>query len=102
MSKKENNIHTTDRFRGWTVTMLYFALGLFSLVLTIGLLKAWDHIDTPAALIILAGISSGFCFRSGFRFYKVMRANVGIPRLHLTPFLLIVITLLAARLAFAG
>ena len=101
-----NSSNQIDRFRGWAVTCLYCALGLFSILIALAVLRLWPHIQGYFALksctFIASLLAIASCTNSCLHFAKVMKAKVGIPRLHIPPFLLVMIMLALAGKLFAS
>lgn len=100
--------HQLERFRGWSLTALYFALALWAVVFCFATVKFWDLLVEQAggtvlvALLLMAAAAATFLTsaRAGDRFLRAMRAKGGLPRVDLIPFLLIAVTIVIAGRAF--
>lgn len=97
-----------ERFRGWTLTALYFALALWAIVFCLATYHFWPFLLEQAAgsqwqamsLAILSVATFLLSARAGHRFFFAMRARARLPRVDLLPFLAIAATIAVAGRAF--
>lgn len=97
-----------ERFRGWTLTALYFALALWAIVFCLATYHFWPFLLEQAAgsqwqamsLAILSIATFLLSARAGHRFFFTMRAQARPPRVDLLPFLAIAATIAVAGRAF--
>ncbi len=97
-----------ERFRGWTLTALYFALALWAIVFCLATYHFWPHLMEqsggtlvqPIGLAVLSAGSFLLSARAGHRFLGYMRAYQKLPRVDLLPFLAVAATIVVAGRAF--
>lgn len=103
-----NRHHELERFRGWTLTALYFALALWAIVFCFATYHFWPFLLEqsgggrwqPVSLAVLSVATFLLSARAGHRFLAVMRAHARLPRVDLLPFLAIAATIVVAGRAF--
>ncbi len=93
-----------DRFRGWSLAALYGALAGFSALLVFATYKLGQAVPEASMLVwlvVIAGsVTTGLSARTCYHFIRTLRVENRAPRLALTPFLAMAITLLAASNLF--
>lgn len=98
------------RFRGWSLTALYFSLALWALIFCYASYNFWDHLleqsggglAMPVALLTSSIMTFLASARAGHSFLKVMQTKAALPSVDLIPFLAIAVTIVVARQAFGG
>ncbi len=99
-----------ERFRGWTLTALYFAIALWAIVFCFATYHFWSFLIEQAdgsqwqavSLAVLSAITFLFSARAGHAFLHAMRSRMRLPRVDLLPFLAIAVTILIAGRAFGA
>ena len=108
MQGSPNKFEKIERFRGWALTALYFALALWAIVFCLATYHFWPllleqangRLLQPVSLALLSTGSFFLSARAGHRFFGYMRANIGLPRVDLLPFLAVAATIVVAGQAF--
>lgn len=103
-----NKFEQMERFRGWSLTALYFAIALWGIVFCFATYHFWPFLLEQAggnnfqatALAILSVTTFLLSARTGQRFLDVMRRRAPLPRVDLLPFLAIAATIVVAGRAF--
>lgn len=103
-----NKFEQLERFRGWTLTALYFALALWGIVFGLATYHFWPFLLEQSggsrfqavALAIMSIATFLLSARTGQRFLDVMRSGKPLPRVDLLPFLAIAATIAVAGRAF--
>ncbi|TNE62413.1 MAG: hypothetical protein EP335_12540 [Alphaproteobacteria bacterium] len=94
-----------DRFRGWSLAALYAALAVLAALLVFAAYRIWPatgHAELAVFAVALTGsVTVVTGLRTAWQFAKILRANVGVPRLALTPFLFITLTLVSTSYLFS-
>ncbi len=98
------------RFRGWSLTALYFALALWALIFCYATYYFWavlveqsgGGMALPSALMASSILTFLVSARAGHKFLKAMQTRAFQPSTDLLPFLAIAITIVVARQAFGG
>ena len=96
------------RFRGWSLTALYFALALWAIIFCYVTYSFWpylleqsgDSLLMPAVLLISSIMTFFVSARAGHKFLKAMRSKAFLPTVDLLPFLAIAVTIVVAGQAF--
>lgn len=97
-----------ERFRGWTLTALYFALALWAIVFCLATYHFWPllleqsggSLLQPGSLAVLSVGSFFLSARAAHKFLGYMRAHLPLPRVDLLPFLAVAATIAVAGRAF--
>ena len=97
-----------ERFRGWSMTALYFALALWAIMFCFATVRFWGLLAretdgsflVPALLFAVSAATFLTSARAGDRFLRGMRGRAPMPRTALLPFLLIAITIVIASRSF--
>ena len=108
MQESPNKFEKIERFRGWALTALYFALALWAIVFCLATYHFWPHLIEqsggnlvqPGGLAVLSAGSFLLSARAGHRFFGHMRARLRLPRVDLLPFLAVAATIVVAGRAF--
>ncbi len=98
------------RFRGWSLTALYFALALWAIIFCYATYHFWGYfleqsegaVALPSALMASSIMTFLVSARAGHKFLKVMQTKAFLPSIDLLPFLAIAVTIVIARQAFGG
>ena len=96
------------RFRGWSLTALYFALALWAIIFCYAIYNFWDYLleqsggglAMPVALLSSSIMTFLVSARAGHIFLKAMQTKATQPPVDLIPFLAIAVTIVVAGQAF--
>lgn len=102
------NFQQMERFRGWSLTALYFAIALWGIVFCFATYHFWPFLLEQSggnnfraiSLALLSVATFLLSARTGQRFLDVMRAKAPLPRVDFLPFLAIAATIVVAGRAF--
>lgn len=98
------------RFRGWSLTALYFAVALWALIFCYATYHFWTYfleqseggLAMPSALMASSILTFLVSARAGHKFLTAMQTKAVLPSVDLLPFLAIAITIVVARQAFGA
>lgn len=96
------------RFRGWSLTALYFALAIWAIIFCYVAYSFWSYLleqsDGSLIMPLVLMVSSIMTFfvsaRAGHKFLRTMQSKVVLPAVDLLPFLAIAVTIVVAGQAF--
>lgn len=95
-----------DLFRAWVLTLLYAAMVLFGVLLTFVTISLWSYLQEIrlVAIILIATsvLAAATSLKSVQTFMRVLQTEKGIPKLAVTPFFFMLISLIIASRLFAG
>lgn len=108
MPDRQKRNQQIERFRGWSLTALYFALALWAIIFCLATYHFWQFLLersggslwTPSSLAVLSIITFLLSARAGQHFLVAMRAQARLPRVDLLPFLAVAATIVIAGRAF--
>lgn len=112
MQDPGNDQHHRDlklaRFRGWSLTALYFALAIWAIVFCYAAYSFWSYMLEqsggsalmPSMLMLTSVMTFFVSARAGHKFLKIMQSKASLPAVDLLPFLAIAITIVVAGQAF--
>lgn len=108
VQNSQNQNHQLQRFRGWSLTALYYALALWAIMFVIAAVRFWDLLVEqtggailPGLLLISSAATFLFSAKAGNQFLRAMRQKTTLPRVDLWPFFLIALTIVVAGRTFA-
>lgn len=92
------------RFRGWSLTALYFALAVWAIILCYVAFSFWDYMVEqtggstllPSLLMSSSILTFLFSALAGHKFLKAMQSKVALPAVDLLPFMSIAATIVIA------
>ncbi len=96
------------RFRGWSLTALYFALALWAIIFCYVTYSFWPYLLEqsggsllmPIVLLVSSIMTFFASARAGHKFLKAMQSKAIMPAVDLLPFLAIAVTIVVAGQAF--
>lgn len=105
--RRQNDLKLA-RFRGWSLTALYFALALWAIIFCYVTYSFWTFLleqsdgslVTPLVLLVSSVMTFFVSARAGHKFLKAMQSKVLPPTVDLLPFLAIAVTIVVAGQAF--
>ncbi len=98
------------RFRGWSLTALYFALAIWAIIFCYVAYSFWPYLMEqsggsalmPSMLMSTSIMTFLVSARAGHKFLRAMQSKIILPTIDLLPFLAIAVTIVIAGQAFGS